>query len=64
MAKASEAPVEAPKKGEHWVKLDGGEACRLMCDPVEGYVMARYKGCMPWVLNVKDLVKTFKRVEK
>ncbi|MHA6126494.1 hypothetical protein ACX3YD_09955 [Pseudomonas fluorescens group sp. PF-1] len=64
MAKASEAPIDAPKKGEQWVRLDSDSTCRVMCDPVEGYVMARYKGAIPWVMHVNDWAKTFKRTEK
>lgn len=29
---------------------------RIMCEPVEGYVMARRKGAMPFVISVRDLL--------
>lgn len=51
----------APKKGERWESLQGGGVCRVMCDPVEGYVMARFKGNGPWLLHVNDWHKKFKR---
>ena len=50
-----------PKKGERWDSLDGSRTCRVMCDPVEGYVMARYKGAGPWLLHVNDWCKKFRR---
>jgi hypothetical protein len=51
-----------PKKGERWDAVDGtNRTCRVMCDPVEGYVMARYKGASPWLLHVNDWHKKFRR---
>ncbi|MBC7198237.1 MAG: hypothetical protein H5U32_03210 [Pseudomonas balearica] len=61
MATKKELPPDAPKKGERWESLHGGGVCRVMCDPVEGYVMARYKGAGPWLLHVNDWLKKFKR---
>lgn len=29
---------------------------RVMCEPHEGYVMARRKGCIPFVIRVIDLL--------
>jgi len=52
----------APVKGELWDALDGTKrTCRVMCNPVEGYVMARFKGAAPWLLHVNDWHKKFKR---
>jgi hypothetical protein len=50
-----------PKKGERWDSLDGTRTCRVMSDPIEGYVMARWKGAMPWLLHVNDWPKRLKR---
>ena len=50
-----------PKKGERWDTLDGTRACRVMSDPVEGYVMARFNGAIPWLLHANDWHKRFKR---
>lgn len=52
---------ETPKKGERWDSLQLTKTCRVMADPVEGYVMARYKGCMPFLVHVSDWHKKFKR---
>jgi len=61
MAKTRELPADAPKKGEHWDSVHGGGTCRVMSDPVEGYVMARYKGAAPFLLHANDWHKKFKR---
>lgn len=58
---AKELPQDCPKKGERWDSLQGGGTCRVMCDPVEGYVMARYRGSGPWLLHVNDWHKKFRR---
>lgn len=52
---------DIPKKGERWDSIYGSRTCRVMSDPIEGYVMARYKGAMPWLLHVNDWHKKFKR---
>lgn len=49
-----------PRKGERWISHEGGRTCRVMADPVEGYVMARFKGAGPWLLHVNDWHKKFK----
>lgn len=54
-------PAGSPRKGELWDSLRWGGTCRVMCDPVEGYVMARYKGAVPWLMHVSDWHKNFKR---
>ena len=33
--------------------------CRVMADPIEGYVMARFKGSGPWLLHISDWHKKF-----
>lgn len=52
---------EVPRKGQRWETLDGTRTCRVMCAPVEGYVMARYPGAVPWVMHINDWHKKFKR---
>jgi hypothetical protein len=53
--------VNTPKRGERWDSISSDQTCRVMSDPVEGYVMARYKGAMPWLLHVNDWHKKFRR---
>lgn len=53
-----------PKKGDRWDAINGQKTCRVMADPVEGWVMARYKGAGPWLLHVNDWHKKFKRQGK
>lgn len=50
-----------PKKGERWNTIEGSRTCRVMSDPIEGYVVARFKGAGPWLLHVNDWNKKFKR---
>ena len=52
-----DAPVgrPVPKRGERWRNTRTGQTARVMsAEPVEGYVVARYKGAMPWLLHVND----------
>lgn len=53
-------PPDAPKKGERWQSRDG-RTVRVMADPVEGYVIARYKGAGPFILHCNDWGKRFTR---
>lgn len=42
-----------PKKGERWKSVSPRHGiCRVMADPIEGYVMARYKGAVPFLVGV------------
>lgn len=44
-----------PKRGERWRNTKTGQTARVMSvEPIEGYVVARYKGAMPWLLHVND----------
>ena len=43
-----------PKRGERWVNSKTGQVSRVMCDPVEGYVMARYVGAAPWLMPLRE----------
>lgn len=52
---------DTPKKGERWDTIDGSRTCRVMCDPVEGYIMYRFKGAAPHLLHVNDWFKRFAR---
>ncbi len=55
--------VDHPKKGERWKCLQGDRTCRVMADPIEGYVMYRFKGAGPSLLHVNDWAKKFARQE-
>lgn len=61
MEKAKLISLPVLNRGERWDTLDGSRTCRVMNDPVEGYVMARFKGAAPWLLHVNDWHKKFKR---
>lgn len=50
-----------PKKGSRWVNTKTGDVARVMSrEPVEGYIVARYKGAMPWLLHINDWHTKFK----
>ena len=39
---------------KRWIGKNG--LIRLLCQPHEGYIMARSSGAMPFVLSVRDLL--------
>ena len=44
-----------PKRGTRWRNTKTGQTARVMsAEMVEGYVVARYKGAMPWLLHMND----------
>lgn len=44
-----------PERNSRWRNTKTGQTARVMsAEPVEGYVVARYKGAMPWLLHVND----------
>lgn len=50
----------APKRGTRWRNTKTGQTARVMsAEPVDGYVVARYKGAMPWLLHVNDWHQKF-----
>ncbi len=53
--------VAAPKKGERWDCGRTNRTARVMSDPVEGYVMWRFKGAGPNLTHVNDWHKRFIR---
>ena len=54
-----------PKKGEQWESLDPRcGVCRVMSEPIENYVMARYKRALPFVVHVSCWHILFKRIDK
>lgn len=53
--------TERPKKGERWICGITNRTARIMADPVEGYVMFRFKGAMPCLLHQNDWHKRFVR---
>lgn len=56
--------TDTPRKGERWDTIaQPTRTCRVMADPVEGYVMYRFKGAGPMLLHVSDWDKKFKRKE-
>lgn len=62
---AKKLPEDIPRKGERWNEIGRyGRTCRVMSDLVEGYVMYRFKGAMPYLLHVNDWHKMFQRKPK
>lgn len=54
----------APKRNSRWRNTKTGKTARVMStEPVEGYVVARYKGSMPWLLHVNDWHTTFEEAK-
>ena len=55
---------DTPKRNERWLNTKTGQTARVMSpEPIEGYIVARYKGAMPWLLHVNDWAAKFKRQE-
>lgn len=50
-----------PRKNELWEYKDGSGTVRVMADPIENYVLARRKGCMPFVTLLKDFHRRYVR---
>lgn len=48
-----------PCKGQRWDSVKTQSTCRVMADPIEGWVLARYKGAMPFVVHVNEWHKLF-----
>lgn len=48
---------------KRWRCADGREI-RVMCEPVEGYVLARFKGAMPFAIALGDLLNANRRPHK
>lgn len=55
------ADTDLPKRGERWDCTRVGRTVRVMSDPIEGYVMWRFKSAMPAVTHVNDWHKRFVR---
>ncbi|CAM5586668.1 hypothetical protein RLIN73S_01532 [Rhodanobacter lindaniclasticus] len=49
----------APRKGERWICGRTNRTARIMADPIEGYVMYRFKGAAPCLLHKNDWHKRF-----
>ena len=45
---------QPPKKGERWINKATQQTVRVMSDPIEGWVVARYKDSAPWLRHVND----------
>lgn len=59
--------MDAPKKGSRWLKkmpvtgepnrfqpTDVQRTVRVMSDPIEGYVMVRHSGCVPFLVRLAE----------
>lgn len=60
MAKQKPLPGNTPKKGERWLS-NTGRTIRVMADPIEGWVMYRYKGAGPCLMHANDWHARFAR---
>ena len=54
--------MDNPRKGEIWYRIYDSTPVRVMCDPVERYVMVRIKGCVPFLVHESDWANRFLRV--
>lgn len=54
-------PADYPKTGERWICKVTGRTARIMADDIEGYVVARFKGAMPWIMHRNDWHSKYKR---
>lgn len=52
--------MSEPVRGQHWQDADG--PVRVMT-VVEGYVVARRKGCAPFLMSVREFKATFTQAE-
>lgn len=52
--------MSVPRKGERWERKNDSSVCRIMADPIEGYVMARFKGAMPFLVHVSEWHRHFR----
>ena len=53
--------AELPRKGERWDAINRIFTVRVMADPIEGYIMARRKGGMPFLTHKSDWHGQFTR---
>lgn len=53
--------IDIPAKGERWDCSRINQTARVMADPVEGYVMVRFKGASPFLVHLSDWHKRFTR---
>lgn len=54
-----EQTTETPKRNQRWVNTKTGQTARIMSAPIDGWIVARYKGAMPWLLHMNDWHKKF-----
>jgi hypothetical protein len=52
-----------PKRGEVWRDVNRSDTVRVMADPIEGYVMVRYKGATPFLVHISDWKVRFLRFQ-
>ena len=57
--------MSVPKKGELWESRNPiYGVCRVMSDPVENYIIARYKRAVPFIVHVSCWDILFERIDK
>lgn len=55
---------QTPVRGTKWRNLKTGQTARVMSpEPIEGYVVARYKGAAPWLLHINDWHAKFAAID-
>lgn len=57
----SESALATPARGQAWKRKGVGE-CFFIMAHADGYVMARYKRCAPFVIATKDLQRNCERM--
>lgn len=56
--------MDKPKRGEIWKDVNRSDTVRVMADPIEGYVMVRYKGSTPFLVHISDWQVRFRKVQE
>jgi len=54
-------PEDCPKKGERLLALHGPQVARILSDPIEGWLVVRFKGAAPFLLHVNDWKRRLRR---
>lgn len=55
----------APRKGQTWWSVEVERKCRVMCSPVDGWLMARYGNDEPpFVVHIDSWHQAFKRTDR
>lgn len=51
--------MKIPAKGSKWQRPGDNSVLRVMSDPIEGWLMVRFTGAMPFVVRVTEIHDRF-----